>query len=253
MATDHPQLSIPPLTNYEENSRPRKRRRRAEPQLDANVAQVLPEEIVSQLLNRSTAIILQSVGFSGASAGVLEGMRKLIEDYYFQMLQTVGLFALAQRRTKPTVLDFEEMLRQNHIGLHGLEDELKRIPSITPSVPLPPPSPPPPSPPDLTKLLGEELGGSQDQRYRIYEHLPPFPSRHTYQETPVFSERPTDPRLIREKATAESRLAEQALRKLLAVSATRKDTVQDSDQGVGGNGRRDINNGKRHLRVWTRV
>jgi len=148
------------------------------------------------------------------------------------MLQTVGLFALAQRRTKPTVLDFEEMLRQSNISLNGLEDELKRMPSITPSVPLPPPSPPLPPHPDLTELLGEELGGSRDQRCRIYEHLPSFPSRHTYQATPLFSERPTDPRLIREKATAESRLAEQALRKLLAVSATRKDTVQDSDQKI---------------------
>jgi len=41
---------------------------------------VLPEEVVSQLLNRSTAIIFQSVGFSGASVGVQESMRKLIED-----------------------------------------------------------------------------------------------------------------------------------------------------------------------------
>ena len=148
------------------------------------------------------------------------------------MVQTVGLFALAQRRTRPTVLDFDEMLRHNHIDLAALEAELMRAPSRTPAVVLPPPSPPPSPELDLAELLGPELDGARDQRrQQLYEHLPPFPSRHTYQETPVFPERTTDPRLIREMATAESRLAEQALRKLLAVSGSRK------EEAVRGGGR----------------
>lgn len=149
------------------------------------------------------------------------------------MVQTVGLFALAQRRTRPTVLDFDEMLRHNHIDLAALEAELVRAPSRKPAVVLPPPSPPPEPEPDLAELLGPELDGARDQRCQLYEHLPPFPSRHTYQETAVFPERTTDPRLIREKATAESRLAEQALRKLLAVSGTRKEAVRDGGQNQG--------------------
>ena len=148
------------------------------------------------------------------------------------MLHTVGLFALAQRRTRPTVQDFEEMLARNHISLGALEDERERVPSTAPSFPLPPPSPPPPPPPDLSELLGPELDGSQDPRCRIHDNLPPFPSRHTYQSTPVMPDRPDDPRLIREMATAEARLAEQALRKLLAVTATKKETVYNIDQRV---------------------
>lgn len=125
------------------------------------------------------------------------------------------------------------MLLQNHISLAGLDDEMERMPSKASSFPLPPPSPPPPPDPDLSELLGPELDGSQDPRCHIHENLPPFPSRHTYQNTPVMPDRPDDPRMIREMATAEARLAEQALRKLLAVTATRKETVQNSNQRIG--------------------
>lgn len=48
----------------------------------------------------------------------------------------------------------------------------------------------------------------------------------------MFAERPTDPKMIREKATAEARLAETALRKLLAVSATRKEAALESEGEV---------------------
>jgi len=109
---------------------------------------------------------------------------------------------------------------------------VKRMPSIRPA-PLPPLSPPPLPDPDLSILLGPELDGARDRRSYIPTHLPPFPSRHTYQSTPMFSERPTDPRLIRERATAEARLAEEALRKLLAVSASKKDAAQDDHDRLG--------------------
>ena len=148
------------------------------------------------------------------------------------MLHSISLFALSQRRTKPTPLDFEHMLEQNQISLGELEDEMRRHPSRA-VLQLPPPTPPPPPEPDLTILLGQELDGSQDPRCKLYSHLPPFPSLHTYHETPVYSQRPTDPKQIREKATAEARLAEVALRKLLAVSTTRKDLAQDENAKVG--------------------
>lgn len=147
---------------------------------------------------------------------------------YLQMLHAIGEFTRAQRRTKPTVLDFEEMLLQKNIALAGLEDEMRRVPSKTPTISLPPPNPPPPPDPDLTQLLGPELDGSADQRCRTYDHLPPYPSMHTYRSTPVYPERHTDPRILREKVAAESRLGEETLGKFLAVSATRKEAALEN-------------------------
>lgn len=82
-----------------------------------------------------------------------------------------------------------------------------------------PPVAPEPPPPDFESLLGPGLSGKDDKEKRPYipAHLPPFPSRHTYKQSPVYTERENDPRKIREKATEEGIQAEQSLRKLMAA------------------------------------
>ena len=82
-----------------------------------------------------------------------------------------------------------------------------------------PPAPPEAPPPDTESLLGAGLSGKADKETRPYipSHFPPFPSKHTYKATPVFTDRENDPRKIREKATEEGILAEQSLRKLMAA------------------------------------
>ena len=117
------------------------------------------------------------------------------------------------------------MLLRQRISINSLDDEMCRVPSTSPIFPLPPP---PLSsqekdfienPDVVSDLLGIELDGSNDRRSYIPEHLPPFPSKHTYLATPVFTERPSEPRVIREIATQEAVFAENALRKILAAGA----------------------------------
>jgi hypothetical protein len=83
----------------------------------------------------------------------------------------------------------------------------------------PPPEPADPPPPDVEGLLGPELSGRQDKESRSYipAHFPPFPPKHSWKATPVYTQRETDPRKIREKATEEGIRAEQSLRKLMAA------------------------------------
>lgn len=158
------------------------------------------------------------------------------------MMKSVTRFAHAHRRTRPTVTDFEDLLPELNLTPSDLVAEVERLPRPKKTAfPLPPPTPPPEPEPDLSTLLGPELDGSKEKRGRLYSHLPPFPSKHTYTSTPVFAERPTEPRMIREKATAEARLAEQALRKLLAVSITKK-----TEDGAGtGAGKRTVDDARR--------
>jgi transcription initiation factor TFIID subunit 8 len=82
-----------------------------------------------------------------------------------------------------------------------------------------PPAPAEAPPPNTESLLGAGLSGKADKETRSYipSHFPPFPSKHTYKATPVFTSRENDPRKIREKATEEGILAEQSLRKLMAA------------------------------------
>lgn len=65
------------------NPRPLKRRRRdIVPDLPhyEDAPAVLPAEMVAGLLNRSTAVIMKSMGFDGATAVAQERLRQLAED-----------------------------------------------------------------------------------------------------------------------------------------------------------------------------
>ena len=123
----------------------------------------------------------------------------------------------SSRRTQPIPHDFEHALQRNDIPLASLRPHLKPLSSVKPVARLlPEPAPEEPEPRTDLPFLGPELSGTA-HRYKsayIPKHFPNFPSRHTYQETPVFTKRETDPRKIREQATEEGRLGEEALRKL---------------------------------------
>ncbi|KAG0641736.1 transcription factor TFIID complex subunit 8 C-term-domain-containing protein [Tuber brumale] len=221
-----PQLEMDSL----ENLHPLKRRRRGvvpPPPEYEDATPVVSEEVTTNLLNRSAAMILKSVGYNGATTVAQERLRQLAEDHYLRMLRVITLFATSQRRTKPTVVDFEDMLQHMGITLSSLESEMLRMPSKTHTFVLPPSTPPPSPTPDLATLLGPELADTDLQkRSALEDFFPPLPSKHTYKATPLFTERPTEPRVIRERATEEARLAENALRKLLAVSAHAKNNAR---------------------------
>lgn len=83
------------------------------------------------------------------------------------------------------------------------------------------------------RFLGPLLNADPDEKLRAYvpKHFPELPSKHTYKATPDYAEHEQDPRKVREKATEEGRLGEEALRRL--VSAGAGSIAQDSPQGRG--------------------
>lgn len=56
-------------------------------------------------------------------------------------------------------------------------------------------------------------------------HFPKFPSQHAYMNTPTYTKRETDAMRIREHATQEGILAEQALRKLMIAGKAGAQTL----------------------------
>ena len=80
------------------------------------------------------------------------------------------------------------------------------------------------------RFLGPLLNADPNEKLRnhIPKHFPELPSKHTYKATPEFPEREQDPRKVREKATEEGRLGEEALRRLVGAGATK--SAQDSHQ-----------------------
>lgn len=128
----------------------------------------------------------------------------------------------SSRRTDTVAHDWVYALASSGLrGSGALEPHLDTG-DIPPSLLQPhfaPPAPPEAPPPNTDSLLGPGLSGKTDKETRPYipSHFPPFPSKHTYKSTPVFTKRENDPRKIREKATEEGILAEQSLRKLMAA------------------------------------
>lgn len=132
---------------------------------------------------------------------------------------TIRRSMTASRRTVPIPPDFKCVAG----ALDGQipNDELRPYRNMPETNP---PLLPTPPPEDVfhkqielpSELLGPELDGT-DQRRRqkhIPSSLPAFPSTHTYRATPVYPTRVKDPRHIRELATEEGKISEQALRKL---------------------------------------
>jgi hypothetical protein len=127
----------------------------------------------------------------------------------------------SSRRTDALPQDFIHALVKQGLTPVDLLPHLDQpFPASVVLPPIPAPEPQEPAPPDLEGMLGPELSGAADKNSKpwIPKHFPNFPSKHTYKSTPVFIERIQGPRKIRERATEEGVLAEQALRKLMAAS-----------------------------------
>jgi hypothetical protein len=126
---------------------------------------------------------------------------------------------LAARRTAPIATDFETAIHA--IDFPRPDDQLlpyRTKPDINP--PLLPTPPPEDVFHESIKLSPSFFGPELTPQNRLARFslntsaLPPLPSAHTYKDTAVYPHRETDARKIRELATEEGKLGEQALRKL---------------------------------------
>lgn len=127
---------------------------------------------------------------------------------------------LASRRTRPLPQDFVQALSVTSFGSSDLSPHASML--VPPEFALPRIVGPPPGeapPPDLDPILGRDLNGREENARRPYitKAFPTLPSQHTWKRTEVYPVREVDPRKIREGATQEGILAEQALRKLAAA------------------------------------
>ena len=145
------------------------------------------------------------------------------------------------RRTQTLPLDYLKALRSHQLYLRSL------LPHLDPPV----------SPSDsqigytsesiiadeFTSVpsLGPLPNGIPDRTTVPYipRHFPSFPSKHTYKATPEFTSREADPKRIREHATEEGRLGEEALRRLVSAGAgMRESTTKAASLAVSGRLRR---------------
>ncbi|KAL1614636.1 hypothetical protein SLS54_009606 [Diplodia seriata] len=209
---------------------------------DPAVAAPQDEAFFQAQILRACSISLTAIGFESAKPTALEAFRAQVDEFMLHFLSDVRASMEHARRTTATPTDFARALAHTGYTASDLEPQLA-LP-LPPAVALPPVPDAPPAeepPPRLEAVLGAELSGAADKNARAYipAHLPAFPSKHTWQATPVYSSRETDPRKIRERATQEGILAEQALRKLMAANRTgssRRRAAGGKDAAAAGGG-----------------
>lgn len=125
---------------------------------------------------------------------------------------------LASRRTQPIAQDYLYTLRACQLSLRTLLPHLD--PPVSPSKSQVPFSRDEELKDQKTKetkgiepLLKE--AGDETSKSFLPQHFPSFPSKHTYKSTAQFTNREEDARKIREHATEEGRMGEEALRRLV--------------------------------------
>jgi Transcription factor TFIID complex subunit 8 C-term len=222
------------LSHIEETSAPKRQRRsyhqhhalKHKPQSNpSNEPALLEPEAVDKLLIEAIKDVLEEAGLKQdiydpqIESLALEALRNEVDEYILNICSKVRRSMLVARRIAPIATDFES-------AIHALEiprpdDQLlsfRTKPDINPPLlPTPPPDDPFHESAKLpASLLGPQLNDQNNlKRFSINtSSLPPLPSAHTYKGTAVFPQRETDTRRIRELATEEGKLGEQALRRL---------------------------------------
>ncbi|MCJ1397226.1 hypothetical protein MMC11_000418 [Xylographa trunciseda] len=175
-------------------------------------------EIIQSLLSSSIVRALEAVGFHEANPVAVESFRAEVEEYMVHFLASVRQSMLSCRRTQAIPQDFLHALNAHQLTLRSL------IPHLSPPVPPWEPKISLDSEPNQEaedhkhdQLIAKLLNGPAEKASTPYipPHFPILPSKHTYKFEEVFTVRETDPKRVRERATEEGRLGEEALRKLV--------------------------------------
>ncbi|KAG0196698.1 hypothetical protein BGX28_009844 [Mortierella sp. GBA30] len=188
------------------------------------------------------SVLALDAGFEGITASALDSLTRAFENYTQQMYSITHSYAELAGRTKPNVHDLEQAFMDMKMSPASLGSYVRKASySKTPLLR---------GPLQETVAKGrkkkesntalldsdiEDNSDSEDEdnqdgqnasstpgtkitaRTIVPEHLPPFPSKHSYKQTPVFVKRPTDPQKIRELNAEQSRLVESNLKRLMAA------------------------------------
>ena len=188
---------------------------------------LLPQELLDQLLIHSIKTIVEEQAYAQKinepwiDSVALEALRAATDEFIFKLCQQVTQSMQISRRIAPIAPDFDWAFRALSVPVPS--DQLKPYKHQSPPQFRSLPTPPPEDDDEFhivtglpEHVLGSELSRQQDlNRFSFnVKSLPPVPSAHTYRDTAVLPRREKDAKKIRELATEEGKLGEQALRKL---------------------------------------
>ncbi|KAK9240456.1 transcription factor TFIID complex subunit 8 C-term-domain-containing protein [Lipomyces kononenkoae] len=183
-------------------------------------------EQAGEQLVRPIAVHLQALEIR-CSSDSLQYLSVIAEEYMLRLLTKLHKITMIQRRSKPSIRDLALLFTEEGIFTWELEEEYFRTQFRFQE--------PPPSASRLEEnggQVGDRMPSAQwiesqkelaalvpstrtkGETAYIPEWMPPLPADHTYRSTPIFANRTTSPRDVRERILEEGKVVEEALRKL---------------------------------------
>ncbi|KAI7896561.1 uncharacterized protein EV154DRAFT_547215 [Mucor mucedo] len=190
----------------------------------------LGDAFTSDINEKVVSIIAKETGFQGIQPQALDSLSNILGSYIEKMLSSAHLYAELGNRAKPNIHDITRSLEnvgvqlstfQEYLTTHLNDNEtaaktskffktvksnkstLEEIPEFLPS--------------ENEESEEEEEDTEGGVPTYVPRHLPSFPSKHSFRQTPIYIQRPDDPQKVRELNSEQSRTVEENLKKLMSA------------------------------------
>ncbi|KAI8047293.1 uncharacterized protein B0P05DRAFT_566341 [Gilbertella persicaria] len=184
------------------------------------------DAFISEANEKIVSLVAKEKGFQGIQPQALASFSNALGSYIETMFTKAHLYAELGNRSKPNIHDITRSLQDAGLDIAAFKDylytqhqytnktscfkvnikpsTLEQIPSFLPS--------------DNEESDEEDMEG-QEGGVPVYvpRHLPSFPSKHSFRQTPIYIDRPDDPQKVRELNSEQSRTVEENLKKLMSA------------------------------------
>ncbi|ORY90385.1 hypothetical protein BCR43DRAFT_499223 [Syncephalastrum racemosum] len=181
-------------------------------------------QFILQLQSRVISLLAKEAGYDAIQTSALHTLNDRMESYMEKLLQSAHGFAELANRHKPNYYDLTRAFTQSGVQLTSFGEYLQKLKAddhLQRLAPQPEASVKEEEkiPQFLPSDDEEEESDEEESTIPSYvpDHMPKFPSKHSYKQTPVYIRRPDDPQRVRELNSQQSRVVEENLKRLMSA------------------------------------
>ncbi|KAI8368579.1 hypothetical protein EDC96DRAFT_574090 [Choanephora cucurbitarum] len=193
------------------------------------------DAFISEANEKIVSIIAKETGFEGVQKPALESFANALSSYFERVFTKAHRLAELGNRTRPNIYDMARSLEAQGLDLNTFQQFLDhQSSSWTPFFKT---QPKPSTLEKIPNFLPSDNEDSEEEEESeggmplyVPRHLPTFPSKHSFRQTPIYINRPDDPQKVRELNSEQSRTVEENLKKLMAAENKRLREQHKSDK-----------------------
>ncbi|KAI8146266.1 hypothetical protein BJV82DRAFT_601128 [Fennellomyces sp. T-0311] len=172
---------------------------------------------------KAISLITREAGFESIQRSALEKLTEVLELYLENLLSASHNYAELSSRTKPNYHDILHSMEESGITLSSLHTYVNHTRNLG-AIPTARETPVRRASSQFLASDDEHDNDDDDEDHKeptlpdyVPSHLPKFPSRHSFRQTPVYIHRPDDPQRVRELNSQQSRIVEENLKRLMSA------------------------------------